>query len=131
MHKDDDPLVTGTHKGASGSSTLIDRRLDFRACGVSIGLAIYNDTQSTNGLVTVVTENKITDDTNTWDTGDTYEIYKTATKDSIISSIWTDKRFGRKVTNKAELDRGILHADIDIDRDEEHIFGPGFPEKRG
>lgn len=127
-HTDSDPLATGTHKGASAAASIRDPGADFKSCGVRIGLAIYNETQDTNGLVTAVTEDTVTDDTNTWDNGDTYAIYKTATKDSAISTIGTDRSRGWKSTNRADLDRGWRPEDVDLDRDEPNVFGPRQPE---
>ncbi len=52
---------------------------------------------------------------NIWTNGDEYSIYATATKSSKISQIYTDKRFGRKVTEKKQLTGGLLPDDIDLD----------------
>lgn len=129
-HRDSDYLATGTHKGGSGDASLNDPGADFKSCGISgdLGQAIYNDTQSTNGNVTASTENTVTDDTNTWTDGDTYFIYKTATKNSVISTIWVDKSRGWK-TEKKDLDRGWRKEDVDLDRDEPHTWGPNQPER--
>lgn len=117
-HIDDDPLATGTHEGVDGSSFLYVKNMIFVTCDVRIGLAIHNETQDTDGLITAVTETTVTDDTNTWDNGDTYSIYKTAAKDTFISRIATDKSRGWKVTEKSELnDYGWFPKDHDIDKD--------------
>lgn len=135
-HKDDEALATGTHKGSNGASALYDKA-DFKSCGVIPGLAIYNTTQGTNGLTVTITETSVTDDTNTWDNGDSYAIYKTAVKDSVISTIAVDKSRGWKVTRRNELDsNGWLPKDHDIDVDEDGFyidpppFGPGQPEDK-
>ena len=130
VHRDSDYMATGTHKGADSSASLWDKGKDFKSCGVAVGLAIYNTTQSTNGLVTAVTEDTVTDDTNTWDNGDTYETYKTAAKDGLISSIWTDVSRGWK-SDKRELQKGWRKEDLDIDRKKPgRVFGEGQPEKK-
>ena len=117
------------------ASTLNDPGADFKSCGASVGAAIYNDTDGSNALITAVTENTITTSALTggsldvWTSGDEYSIYVTATKGSKISQIYTDKRFGRKVTDKKQLIRGLLPEDIDLDENTENIFGPGQPRK--
>jgi len=68
------------------------------------------------------------DSTGYWNPGDEYEIYITATEDSVISSIWTDKRFGRPTPRK-KLSRGLRAEDMDLDEYTKHIFGPGQPER--
>lgn len=129
IHKDDEYLATGTHKGEDGAASLFDPGKDLRSCGVLAGLAIYNVTQSTNGLVTASTEDTVTDDTNTWDNGDTYEVYKTAVKGSIISSQWTDLSRGWK-SDRQKLEAGWMPEDIDLDdKGRKKVFGPGQPEK--
>jgi hypothetical protein len=100
-----------------------------------VGLAIYNSTDGSNGLVTAVTEDTVsctlsggTD--NDWDYGDTYNIYKTAAYNTLISRTYTDKRFGYKVTNRNELDDdGVFPDDADLDEKDRRIFGPGQPER--
>lgn len=130
-HTCDEPLAAGTHKRGSGAASLVDPGADFKSCSIQIGMPIYNTTQVTDGLITAVTEDTITDDTNTWDVGDEYEIYF-QTKDSIVSSIVIDKRFGRKTDPKLMIDN-IRKKDRDLDEDlkagDDPIFGPGQPEK--
>jgi len=130
-HSCDQPLALGTHKRGSGSASLVDIGADFKSCSVKIGMPIYNITQSTDGLITVVTEDEVTDDTNTWDTDDEYEIYF-QTKDSLVSSIIVDKRFGRK-TNLDIMVDNIHPNDRDLDEDlkagDDPIFGLRQPEK--
>jgi len=134
---EDNCLATGTHKGADGASILKDPEADFLSCGINsdVGQAIYNDTDGSNGTVTASTEDTVTctltgGTNNTWANGDTYFIYKTDTKGATLSTHYTDKRFGRKVTDKAELVDGIQPADADLDEHDEHVFGPGQPERR-
>jgi hypothetical protein len=81
-HIDDDHLATGTHSGADGGLVLRNKGADFKSCGVTTGKAIYNTTDSSNGLITAVTEDTVTctlsgGTNNTWTSGDTYKIYKT------------------------------------------------------
>jgi len=133
VHKDSDHLSTGTHKGSSGTLTLSDPNKDFKSCGVAVGLAIYNDTDGSNGLVTAVTEDDVTctlsgGSANTWTVGDTYKIYKTAAYNTTISTQYTDKRFGRKVTGKDRIEGGLFPEDVDLDEYEKNVFGPGQPE---
>jgi len=134
VHYDTDPLATGTHGGASGTLTLQDNGQDFRVAGVSVGLAIENETDGSSGLVTVVTERTVTctlagGTANTWTNGDTYNIYKTASKGTKISTIYTDRIFGQKVTRQDELYKGHLADDVDLDIDNRNVFGPGQPER--
>lgn len=127
-HTCDTPFAMGKHKGASSSSTLYNKGSDFLSCGVAIGMPIYNTTQDTDGLVTAVLEDSITDDTNSWDNGDSYEVY-IQTKDTIISSIYTDRLYGKKVVRGDILTRrGFFPSDADIDEDVNEIFGEGQPE---
>ena len=131
-HKDDEALVTGTHSGADGAGALSDSTANFKAWGVVPGVAIYNTTQDTDGLVTAVSHTGITDDTNSWDNGDSYEIYKTPTKDGVISRIGVDKSRGWKAQPEELNSRGWRHEDQDIDVDEHgshiDVFGPNQPE---
>jgi len=127
-HRDDEYLMTGTHKGAT-STTLFNRKADFASCGAFAGLYIENVTQTTNSLVATATEEEVTtDDSISWDNGDTYEIYKTAAKDSFISSERVDLSRGWK-SDPETLERGWKKEDIDLDRDGKNIFGPGQPVK--
>ena len=135
-HKDDDPFASGTHKGADGASVLSDRGANFATWGVVVGVAIHNTTQETDGLVTAVTDDTVTDDTNTWDNGDSYEIYNSAAKDTVISSIATDKSRGWKVTSPDELNaNGWFPEDADLGVDEDghtltpQPFGPHQPSR--
>ncbi len=129
VHKDDDYLATGTHDRAT-STTLNAQGADFKSCGVRVGLYIENETQSTNSLVASVTEDEITtDDAISWDRDDTYKIYITASKGSIISTEWTDLSRGWK-TPKKELVSGWRAEDVDIDRENPgRVWGPGQPER--
>lgn len=135
-HTDDAtyPLMTGTHKGADDASVLSDSGADFMSCGVDpdVGQLVLNDTDGSEGVVTAVTEDTVTctlagGTDNDWDNGDTYIILKTETEDSSISTHWTDKRFGRKATDPAQLEDGLFPEDRDLDEDEEEVWGPGQP----
>lgn len=135
VHRDTTPLCTGTHKRTSGTLVLCNPGADFKSCGVTIGVAIYNSTDGSHGLVTAVTEDTATctlsgGTANTWTVGDTYNIYKTAAYNTLISRTYTDKRHGHKVTNRADLDDGLFPEDIDIDEDgDHHVWGAGQPER--
>jgi len=126
VHRDTDYLSTGTQKGSG--TTITDAGKDFKSCGVYAGLAVKNDTASTSGHVVSVTENTVTTDI-AFATGATYRIFKTTDYDSLISKHFTDRRFGDKVTNKAELINGIKPNDRDYDEEMRHVFAPGQPER--
>jgi hypothetical protein len=132
----DDPLMTGSHKGGDDASVLSDPGADFKSCGVdpNVGQLVLNDTDGSSGVVTAVTEDSVTcslsgGTDNDWDNGDTYIILKTETEDAIISSHWTDRRFGQKVTDPAQLnEEGVFPSDADLDEYEDEVWGPGQPE---
>jgi hypothetical protein len=133
----DAPLMTGSHDGADGATVLQHRGADFKSCGVDpdVGQLVLNDTDGSSGVVTAVTEDTVTctltgGTDNDWDNGDTYIILKTETEDSHISTIWTDRRFGQKTTNPAELNEdGVFPEDADLDEVDEEVWGPGQPER--
>jgi hypothetical protein len=133
-HIDDEYLATGTHKGADGGLVLRNKGADFKSCGITAGVAIQNDTDSSAGLVTAVTENTVTctltgGTNNTWTNGDTYYIFKTAAEDTFISFTYTDRRFGRKVVKGDILNqKGFFLEDEDLDQDVDEVFGPNQPE---
>jgi len=130
-HQTDDFLITGTHKGGT-STTISDRGKDFKSCGVYAGLAVKNTTDSTTGAVSSavfsVTEDTVVTDI-TFHVGDVYKIYKTATYDSKIATIYLDRRAGRKVTDPSQTVDGILVEDEDLDEHTKQVFGPGQPER--
>ena len=116
-HIDDEPLFSGTHSGGAGT-TLQDLTRDFRTSGVTIGVAIHNDTQVTDGNIISFTATTLISDVS-FDNGDAYSIYKTAAKDTGISYIGVDKSRGWKETNKKHLNKyGWKPCDHDIDKDE-------------
>jgi len=119
--------ASGTHKGPDSCAYLWDKGKNFLSCGVALDMIVHNTTQETNGTITAVTEDTVTDDTNTWDNGDEYEIY-IQTKDTRISSIWTDRRYGRK-TDRDKMVKGLRPEDRDLDEEGKHVFGPGQPER--
>jgi hypothetical protein len=132
---DNQPLFEGTQKCRTWlATTLNDPGADFKSCGAQIGAVVHNDTDKSSGLITALTENTLTvsltgGSLNVWTNGDEYSVYATATKGSKISQIYTDRRYGRKVTDKKDLDRGLFPADVDLDEYEDNIFGPGQPRK--
>ena len=131
---DDEPLSEGTHGGATGL-TFFKQGADFKSCGVKAGLYVENTTDGSSGLVTAVTEETVTTTLsggalNTWTSGDEFEIYKTATKDSRLSSIFVDKRFGHKASSRSELTGdNLFPEDVDLDEHNENVFGPGQPAR--
>lgn len=127
-------MFYSTHKGADSASVLYDPEADFKSCGASVGLCIKNVTDVSSGLITAVTETTISctltgGSENHWDYGDTYAIYKTATYNSEISRIHTDKRAGHKVTSPRELMFGCLPEDVDLDENQDKVWGHGQPVK--
>lgn len=154
IHKDTEPLITGTHDGATGTTILRDMDADFRSFGARVGLAIENETKGYIGVIETVTDTEITvswamggageplqftdediDFTGDelsfgayadWDKGDTYNIYKTAVKGSVISTNWVDLSSGFK-TRPENLEDGLMPKDIDLDRDGQRVFGPNQP----
>jgi hypothetical protein len=158
VHRDDEPLITGTHDGTNAASVLRDMDANFRSFGARVGLAIENSTKGYLGTIKTVTKTEITVLWSTtgiasltfgeepitfgeeeltfgeggaaaWDQGDTYKIYKTTTKDSIISSTWTEVSRGWKTPMK-DLKDGWRDDDMDIDRHNPgRVFGPGQPTR--
>ena len=133
----DYPLMTGTHAGADAASVLSDPGADFKSCGVdpNVGQLVQNTTDVSEGVVTAVTEDTVTctlagGTDNKWDKDDVYVILKTGTEDGVISTHWTDRRFGTKVTNPTQLDEhGVFPQDADLDEEDEEVWGPGQPER--
>lgn len=132
---DDEPFAYGTHARGNNSASLIDLGKDFKSCGVEVDMLLKNTTDGSEGAITAVTEDTVTatlaDGTdNDWDVGDEYEIYLTGTEDSFISSIYTDKSRGWKVTSPDELDEDTewFPEDIDVDEYDDYAWGPGQPE---
>ena len=126
LERDTDALIKGTQKGPTGT-TIIDRGKDFKSCGAIVGLAVQNVTAGTFGhIVSVTSEDEIICDIS-FANGASCEIYHTATYNSVISKIYTDRRFGHKVTNPNELIDGIFPEDRDVDEDGRKAFGPGEP----
>lgn len=132
-NKDSKGLFYSTHKGATGL-TISDPGMDFKSCGVTVGLAVANVTDGSTGAVTAVTEDTVTctltgGSLNVFTSGDEYRIYCTDTADQTLSYFYTDKRFGTKVTDRSQLDRhGIMAGDEDLDEEDDRVFGPGQPE---
>jgi len=144
--KDSEPLFEGTHKGASGSTTLVDRGACFRSLGVDPELTQYieNVTQSTASRVSSVTEDQVISgadafpvtfpftfiDQISWDNGDTYRIYATSEKNSVISSTWCDVSRGQAITDKDDItNEGWFREDVDVDdKGRAQVFGPLQPE---
>jgi hypothetical protein len=126
LHYDDSPIYKDKHHGPAGL-TIRKEGANFLSCGVSLGAAVYNETAGTNGHIAAITDDTILTDI-AWSFGDTFSVYITATKGSLISYINTDLRFGTKVTRKDELnERGQLLEDEDYDEVTRNIFGPGEP----
>ena len=135
IHRDDSPMFTGTHKGASGSATLRDPGAYFKVLGCtgSTELMVENETQGTYGIISVATNDEVQTGSGvfddyvfpitfplSWDYGDVYNIYKTDSKNKLISSQWVDVSRGWKAEPGKLTKDG--HGKIDI-------FGPGQPEK--
>jgi hypothetical protein len=124
--RDTDPLIDGTHYGATG---VVIRQInkDFRSCGARPGLAVRNITDLTSGHIVSATEEAVTTDI-TFHNGDKYEIYHTATYNSVLSKHYEDRRYGHKVTSQDELnERGLFPDDTDINEDGELMFADDQP----
>jgi hypothetical protein len=119
-------LATGTQKGSG--TTITDRGRDFKSCGVFEGLAVKNTTAGTSGHVVSATEDVVVTDIS-FANGETYEIYKTATYNTKLATIYVDRRAGRKVTDPSQTVNGILVEDDDLDREDRNAWGPGQPER--
>lgn len=134
IHRDNDHIATGTHKGAMSGTVLSNPGADFKSCGIVTGVLAKNITDGSQALITAVTENSITTaaltggTSNDWTAGDTYKIYATAIYNSVISTIWTDKRHGHKANRPDQLEDGLFEEDRDLDEKGEKIFGSGQPE---
>ena len=67
-----------------------------------------------------------------WAYGDTYEIFKTPTKNLLLSKTWVDSSRGWK-SDKKKLRLGWRREDIDLDRTStggiRRVFGPGQPDR--
>ena len=139
VHRDSDPLVEATHQGATGASAFYNKTLRFDVL-VSLGLYAENATTGDYGYVTAVRSNEVDIDwvtggsltfgdeqltfgseqiflseSATWTNGDTLKVYKTSTKNTVISSVWTDLN-GMK-TPQRELISGYRPEDLDEDRE--------------
>jgi hypothetical protein len=73
-------IVTATHTGSSGASSLTVSGAEFLKNGIRVGDEVQNTTDGSTALITAVTTNNIagtlvggTD--NDWDSGDTFEVY--------------------------------------------------------
>jgi len=120
-------LATGTQKGSG--TTITDRGKDFKSCGIRAGLAVKNTTAVTSGHVVSVTEDTVVTDI-AFANGATYQIFKTATYNSKLATLYVDRRSAHKVTDPSQTEKGILVEDVDVDEYESHVFGPGQPEDR-
>lgn len=127
IHRDDDPLVELEHRGANGAAAFLNRTQHLDVF-LRLGLAAENSTQGTSGTITGFTEHTVTVGGVTWDAGDTLKVYKTATKNSVISTQWTDLSRGLK-TPQDELIDGWREEDVDLNRNgEREVWSPGQPE---
>jgi hypothetical protein len=133
IHKDNEHLATGTHKGAT-SATLHDPGALFDVFVAQSGLYIENVSRGTASTIAALDSITLTTAAGiSWQNGDTYRIYKTDAKNSKISTEWVDVSRGWKF-DKTELDRGGWQAeDRDLDKPvgggHIDIFGTGQPER--
>jgi hypothetical protein len=133
IHRDNSPFAIGKHKGGGSSASLINYGADFKSCGVRTGVLIRNTTDGSEGLITSVSEDAIGvtlagGTNNYWSYDDSYEIYLTATYNSVISRIGVDRSRGWK-TDRKDLEDGWRPEDIDLDANVKDVFGPGQPIK--
>ena len=151
IHRDLDPLVTGTHRGARGL-TLIDYGKMFDVVVATLGLQVVNVTTGEKGNIIAITAETILVSSGSvaevltfgddeiafgseelrfgglvWNPGDAYAVYKTATKGSIISTQWVDLSRGWK-TPQRELIDGWREDDVDVNRGGEKMWAEGQPE---
>lgn len=129
--RDTNPLVSGTYSGPNGVLSITDDK-DFKSCGVVVGLAIRNTTDVSSGLITAVSEKSITftltgGTANTMTEGDEYEIYKTTTYNSKLSTHYEDRRYGHKFVNPDQLVDGIPADELDVDEYERNVFSSDQP----
>lgn len=122
---DNDYLINGTQKGPTGT-TIIQSGKDFLSCGAIAGLAVKNITTGTLGHIISSTEFYVVTDI-TFSHNDSYEIYHTGDYNSVISTIFTDRRVGLKTVNTNELENGLFPDDRDVDENGSRVFGPGEP----
>ena len=157
VHKDTEALITGTHDGGESASDLRDMDASFKTFGARVGLAVEHVDKSYYGTITAVTNTTVTvewasdgagtpitfgdetlwfggeqvhfEEASVWDKGDTYKIYKTSAKGSLLSTNWTDVSRGWKTPMK-DLQDGWRAEDLDIDRHNPgRVFGPGQPKR--
>ena len=141
IHRDSGPLVEATHQGATGASIFYNKTYRFDVL-VAVGLYAENSDTGEGGYVSEVRPHEIeltwTGSTDTpllfgedgltfgtediyfseaarWTYGDTIKVYKTAVKNAVISSVWTDLN-GMK-TPMVELVNGYRSEDLDEDRE--------------
>ena len=75
-------------------------------------------------------KNNVCDKRISWDYGDVYNIYKTDSKNKLISSQWVDVSRGWKAEPGKLTKDGWRKEDVDLDdHGKIDIFGPGQPEK--
>ena len=123
----DNVILTETEK----KTTLRHLGYPFKSLGARPGLAIENETTGEVSTIATASEDGYitTTDNIEWSNGDTYKIYKTATKGSLISTNWVDLSRGWK-SRKSELKDGWRDEDIDLDKDNPgKVFGPGQPSR--
>lgn len=104
-NKDDSPQAIGSHGGADAAAVLYDADANFLL--VLIGVTCYNTTQETDGLVTATTRNTLTVAGITWDNGDEYEVYCTATKNSFIGKFAIGRIYGQKLKYNEEEEQDV------------------------
>ena len=139
IHRDSDPLVEATHQGATGATVFYNKSIRFDVL-VPIGNYAENADTGDYGYVTAVRANEIEIDwetggsltfgneqltfgdvpiflseSATWTNGNTLKVYKTAVKNAVISTQWTDLN-GLK-TPMVELVSGYRPEDLDEDRE--------------
>jgi hypothetical protein len=132
IHKDNEPLATGLHHGAT-ATTLFDPGKQFDVFVAQVGLAIENATTGLLSTIATLTADHITTAAGlTWTAGDTYNIFKTTAKNKKISTEWVDLSRGWK-SPKETLKAGWREEDRDRDRPagggHKNVFGPGQPER--
>jgi hypothetical protein len=125
-----DWVYYGTEDPATALTVLRDTGIDFTLWGANTGLYCENATLNTGGLIASLSSHQISATGVTWRKGDTYKIYRTATKNSYISGVWCDVSRGFKIDERDDItSNGWRRKDVDLDEpNRRQVFGPGQPE---
>ena len=131
--RDNSPVITGTHRGTTGTTVCDPGSDDFRVFMNTGGVAVVNVTQDTGGNVvnsaSAIREHEFDTDVS-FNDGDTYAVYLTPVVGSVRSRQHVDRLFGRRVHKGDVLVGGRFKEDVDLGGREGRVFGPGQPIRR-